>query len=251
MTTMLNNVYNGVKGFFAISLGMSSIPLFLSIVNYPLNIVIGVFDIIITIMLLVDTGITSKIIKELGVQIDRLDDENLEYERNNTNLEKKLKSLKTDLVSLKKMNNNYEKNNKELSKELTVLSKQNKLFDKEINKLEKNNGKLLNQINTLNENNGILDSHVKQLVNQIDGLKIVQNQSKLLIASLMNVGDDFSDFSESLVGEIDRIENISDAMDILLNKLAYDKFDEIDLDGDGTLTRNELLEWAKKHNNKF
>ncbi len=219
MTTMLSNVYNGVKGFLAFSIGLSSIPIIIGKVVYPLNLVIGVFDIIIAIMLLVDTGLTSKLIKQLSSQIDRLNQENLDFSQNNHTLELQLENLEQDIKLIQNLNEDYGQHNQDLAEEVGDLS----------------------------THNDSLEINIGNLIKQVDGMKIVQNQSKQLIAALMNMGDDFSEFSETLIGEVDRIENISDAMDILLNKLAYDKFQEIDLDGNGTLTQDELLKWAKNH----
>ncbi len=159
MTTILNNVYNGVKGFIAITVGLSSIPIFIGKIIYPFNVIIGGYDILIMVMLLVDTGLTSKVVKLLGVQIDRLNGENLHFSQNNLVLGNKLESLETEVSSLRDLTEQYEQNNQDFVNEIDILS----------------------------VNNENLDSHIEQLVHQIDGLKIVQDQAKQLIASLMTV----------------------------------------------------------------
>jgi len=74
MISIINNIYVTIKGFFAIGIGVSSIPIFLNGVEYPFNIIIGIFNIIVTLLIFTDLGITNKVIKQLSVQIDRLGD---------------------------------------------------------------------------------------------------------------------------------------------------------------------------------
>jgi len=142
--------------------------------------------------------------------------ENLKFSENNENLSLSLLEMRENNKHLSYLNEDYLNNNIVLNKEITKLYKNNKYQE-----------------------------------SQIDSLRIIQNQAKQLIASLMTAGDDFSNFNSTLLESIEKIENTSEAMNIVLEKICCHRFDEIDLNGDGLITKEELITWASKKNHKF
>ena len=170
MTSILNNIYMGVKGFFGVGVGLSSIVIFTNSISYPINIIVGAFDIVIAILILTDFGITSKVIKQLDRQIDRLNQENLTYAQNNAQLTYSLDTMRNRVQELQHLNEEYSHNNERLNQEIDEF-----------------------------------ESNIKQQNIQIYNLRLIQNQSKQLIAALMTAVDDFKDFNSTLLDSIDMI----------------------------------------------
>lgn len=139
----------------------------------------------------------------------------------------------------------------ELRKQVDRLTVENNRYTENNNQFILSNDKLRKQVNKLSSSQEILEKenkklsiNVKKQEEQLNKLLKIQKQSKQLIASLMNMGSDYADLNNELGKNVNKITNVSDAMEILLNKLAVQKFDEIDENDDGIITQDELIKWA-------
>lgn len=140
----------------------------------------------------------------------------------------------------------------ELRKQVNRLSKENNRFvenndnlKNQINSLDSIRAKMQSENTKLQTQNTKLTNNLKKQETQLNKLLKIQKQSKQLIASLMNMGDEYSDLNLELGKNVSRITDVSDAMDVILNKIASEKFDEIDKNDDGIITQEELMEWSQ------
>lgn len=141
----------------------------------------------------------------------------------------------------------------ELRKQVDRLTVENNRYTENNNQFILSNDKLKKQVNKLSSSQEILEKenkklsiNVKKQEEHLNKLLKIQKQSKQLIASLMNMGSDYADLNNELGKNVNKITNVSDAMEIILNKLAVQKFDEIDENDDGIITQDELIKWASQ-----
>jgi len=280
MDWIMGKIYTSIKGFVVITTAGSSIAIFTglssSLTSYILGSTVGVA----ALFLAFDTFGMAQVLDKLNKENDRLHQSNNEYVKLNLQHESNIKSMiaantvheannkaLTDQVDLLKGQTarfqtsiiNLNENNQMLIKNIGSLQDQCDDFQKANNAFMKENNVLherINEFKSLNEDfaskNQSLQTKITELSGfseqqkrQIESLRIVQAQSKQLIHALMSAGDDFKQFQSTLTDSMNRIENTSDALTLLLDKLNVNQFRVIDTNGDGSITYEELLAWSR------
>jgi len=178
--------------------------------------------------------------ESLKVSNKQLKDQLSDFKIHLANLDSEIKTLQETKKSLISNNITYAQQNAEYRDRLLDLGTQNNNLRESVDLLSKTSQQVSDELQTFKEQN-------TTQARQIDSLRIVQQQSKQLIQALMTAGDDFKDFQSVLVDSIDKIQNTGDAMGVILEKLAGSKFSELDADGDGNISPEELVAWSQRH----
>ena len=223
MEWLVNKLYTFVKGATAVVLVGVSVALFAGVCGNPGGFIMGAIVVAGAGFLAFDTGAIAKELNRLHKENDqfvannsKFRDENITMQTNNTNLTLNCVAYQQQIVLLVKVKTDFE----------TAIEVERKTSDDLKSSVDR------------------LSGEITQQDRQIESLRIVQNQAKQLIASLMTAGDDFKDFGSTIMASVDRIDNISAAMGVLLEKLTDGKFMEIDANNDGFITHDELKSWA-------
>lgn len=188
--------------------------------------------------------------KALSNQIDLLTGQAARFQASIASLNQNNQMLQSNISTLQDQNMQFKSNNLELQKHTVELQTINTELQKQTADFKINNQTLEQQTKDLQKINQELSTFGDQQKRQIDSLRLVQAQSKQLIQALMTAGDDFKEFQSTLTDSMNRIENTSDAMTLLLDKLTTNQFRTIDTNNDGSITRDELQSWSK-HNNQI
>ena len=163
--------------------------------------------------------------------------------------------LESNIIMLKSTINATEEELNKLRSEVFELRAvkeelmgENKKLELNVSDLRKNNDKLENSLGELQENIAKHEKQTKKMQKIITiaeaNRKRAEQQMENLMASLAETGDDFVNFNEVLSKNVDKTASTAEKMDALLSKLGSAKFAELDKDGDGNITREELMEWV-------
>jgi gas vesicle protein len=280
MDWIMGKIYTSIKGFVVITTAGSSIAIFTglssSLASYILGSTVGVA----ALFLAFDTFGMAQALDKLNKENDRLHQSNTDYVKLNLQHESNIKSMLaantayasnnkalSDQVDLLKGQTarfqtsivNLNENNQMLLKNINTLQDQcddfqnannafveeNKILHERLNKFKSLNDDFAATNQSLQTKITELSGFSEQQKRQIDSLRLVQVQSKQLIQALMAAGDDFKQFQSTLTDSMNRIENTSDALTLLLDKLQVNQFRAIDTNGDGSITHEELEAWSR------
>jgi methyl-accepting chemotaxis protein len=140
--------------------------------------------------------------------------------------------LSGEVDRLEKIEQELENTNKELQHTSDDLKSRTREYGAENKQFKQNNSQLGQEVAALQTSN-------KHLV-------LIEKNAQQLIQSLMQAGDDFTKFGPILKESVGRMEDVNTSMERILYELAEQKFNEIDADGDGNITQEELLDFAKR-----
>lgn len=139
-------------------------------------------------------------------------------------LAKAIENLRVENENYSRNNEEHERLNAELSGKLASLEENNSAFMKSNNMLESQVKKLQAVVHMSEESKTFLENQIKQLM-----------------SSLSENGDKFIDFNTILSENIDKSATTAEMMNILLNKLGSVQFSVIDKNGDGAISKDEMM----------
>lgn len=132
-----------------------------------------------------------------------------------------------------------------LAKAIENLRVENENYSRNNEEHERLNTDLSGKLNSLGESNNMLESQVKKLQAVVhmseESKTFLENQIKQLMSSLSENGDKFIDFNAILSENIDKSATTAEMMNILLNKLGSVQFSVIDKNGDGAISKDEMM----------
>jgi hypothetical protein len=177
-----------------------------------------------------------KEIARLHGEVTRLSGENDRYADLNTANKETSDRLQGQVYTL-------DNTNKKLVVAASGFRQERQKFEKENLTFKSNLKSQATQLDALQvERNKFAESN-KHLV-------IIQKNAQTLITSLMSAGDDFTKFGVILEDSVGRMEDTNTTLERLVNGIGADKFNEIDIDGDGLVTQEELIAYAEKKENQ-
>lgn len=77
-------------------------------------------------------------------------------------------------------------------------------------------------------------------------LKIIEKNYRSMLDELTATGSDIKNTSEIIADSAAKIETNTNALDTITHEMIVDKFDEIDSNDDGLITKQELIDFAKR-----
>jgi len=77
-------------------------------------------------------------------------------------------------------------------------------------------------------------------------LKIIEKNYRSMLDELTATGSDIKNTSEIIADSAAKIETNTNALETITNEMIVDKFDEIDSNDDGLITKQELIDFAKR-----
>lgn len=147
-------------------------------------------------------------------------------------IERVLQRFRQQIVRLSTEVNRLEEVEKELSNTNEDLKNRTREYSAENKQFRANNVDLNNEVRALQESN-------RKLV-------LIEKNAQQLIQSLMQSGDNFTQFGSILKESVGKMEDVNTSMERILYELAAQKFDDLDANGDGVITQDELLAFAKR-----
>jgi uncharacterized protein (DUF3084 family) len=140
--------------------------------------------------------------------------------------------LSTEVDRLEAVEQELENTNKDLqgtNEDLKVRTREYGAANKEF---KEHNLELNNEVRALQESN-------RKLV-------LIEKNAQNLIQSLMQAGDNFTQFGPILQESVGKMEDVNTSMERILYELASQKFDDLDANDDGVITQEELMAFAKR-----
>lgn len=77
-------------------------------------------------------------------------------------------------------------------------------------------------------------------------LKIIEKNYRSMLDELTATGSDIKNTSEIIADSAAKIETNTNALETITHEMIVDKFDEIDSNDDGLITKQELIDFAKR-----
>lgn len=77
-------------------------------------------------------------------------------------------------------------------------------------------------------------------------LKIIEKNYRMMLDELTATGSDIKNTSEIIADSATKIETNTNALNTITHEMIVDKFDEIDTNDDGLITKQELIDFAKR-----
>lgn len=249
-------VYTALKASCALAGGVTGISLFVvgTIGSQPVLYVLGGVNLVQCAFLIFDE---SQVIQQVKRQLQLMSLENKFYSENNQKLTSSLKELedqnkKVSLINerlsvtvddLETQNKNEEILNKKLEESLKLLKEQNENFKDHSEELAK-------KVEQLDKENA-------QMTAQVEKLKTLHEDSKKLLLKLMDAGDAFTSFNAIMSNNMDRLEGTSsdlqetsETMKMLIEAMEYQKFSELDTNGDGIVSKEEWQDYFNRRKKK-
>lgn len=119
----------------------------------------------------------------------------------------------------------------------------------QLQELQKTKDNYTNEVQKLATENSHLTSEIVYLKQQLEKLVKLYDDTKKLLVQLASIGDRYTDFSSHLDDsiikfdtKIDDLDSVSSQLTNLLLNMKNKKFEELDEDGDGFVTRTEFNE---------
>lgn len=134
--------------------------------------------------------------------------------------------------------------NAKLAAETTKLTAESAKLGAENTKLAAETGKLGAETAKLGGVNDALKKHAAALQDQLAAQTELSIQAKKFIATLVSTEGALSDVKDELIASIDRTESVANTLERITAKIADERFEDIDVDGDGKITPDELAAWA-------
>jgi DNA repair exonuclease SbcCD ATPase subunit len=205
----------------------------------------------------------SSLIKILKIEADRLHNENGRLNQLNNTLSTNVDSLNVENGKYKTLNtqqasalakfDNQLKDNKALidanKKQMENLA-QMLVKSEHINNM--NNALIISQkdnIDKLNAQLGIATANNIELSNQVQKFETLNGGLKTIITTMARTLDQSSNLEAELTKSIDRVQEVSHdiqqssaIMDKIINGLSHLKFDQLDIDNNGEISKSE---WQK------
>lgn len=200
----------------------------------------------------------------VNAQLERMDQLKTQYEEENKNLERltanyglENEELKHTAEKLAATQHHLREENTKLEVMLSGVKEQLTAMERAKRHYEEQNHnykKLLEQNEEqLEESRAQIDG----MANQIVKLRELHENSKQLIRNLVDAGDMFTSFSTTLGEDISKLDNVTGdisgaAQDLnatiqrLNMQLEHKEFEEADVDGDGTITKDEWGTFVEK-----
>ncbi len=177
-----------------------------------------------------EVGELRDIEKGLSKDVVNLDKLTQDYEDQNTIHTGQIKSLQIQLEHQATLVNN-------LNSQVVLLTSANKSLQLNIENLSKSNEEFA-------ANNKVQALEIQKLL-------VIEDNAKNLINGLMSAGDDFANFGEILRKSTEKLEDVSTTMATLVREMQAEKrlldektgilFDDIDINNDGVITKEEWL----------
>lgn len=238
----------------------TSVPCSVDILKY----IVAVVLLVAALFMIIDSAGVEALINKFRVLINDLRKEVKELK----DIENQLND---DLSKMDKENKSYDDENKIHAGQLRQLQEQLDTQKGNNIELQNINNSYLISINSLktalseyqeqlikitSENKAFANNNRIQKL-QIDRLTTIEESAKRLIDGLMSAGGDLTRVSEIISADADKMETTSETMERVLRELeaekqrvlqglADDKFDEIDANHDGQITRDELQAYATR-----
>ena len=166
------------------------------------------------------------------------------------------KGLNKDVVNLDKITHDYADQNaiqvgqvKSLQRQLDQQTQLIKDYTQQISILSSVNKTLQMNVDKLKSENDQFSENNKLQSLEIQKLLVIEKNAKSLIDGLMAAGDDFANFGEIIKKSTEQLEDVSTTMSRLLSEMRAEKqlldektgllFDDIDINHDGVITKDE------------
>jgi chromosome segregation ATPase len=193
---------------------------------------------------------------KLKMECEELNKSIADMSRENNILQKNINEFSQENCSLRTNINDFAKRNSELLSNINNLSLQNAELQGKIAKLDEQNAEFAKQNSEFGKRNEELvklnaefDLQTKKLQKAVafseTNRAMLEGQIKELMSSLSENGDKFVNFNEILSNNINKSATTAEMMNSLLSKLGDTQFANIDKDGDGAITKEELIKWAE------
>lgn len=207
-------------------------------------------------------------VKNSQNQIKKLSDLKIKYEEANEKYEKLLEEEKLHVMTLENENKVYISQNVKLSESLDDMKRIQEEFKQEserlsnmlsineiqIHNLEETKNEYVLENEKLQKTNEESAEQLETLKNQVVKLRELYSNSRELLKNLSDAGDMFSQFGNTLGTSVvdlkdtakgldDTQEDFDDTLDQmrkLIEKLKDNTFADLDLDGDGIITKDEF-----------
>lgn len=207
-------------------------------------------------------------VKQSQDQVKKLSDLKTQYEEANQRYEELLEKEKSQITELENQNLIYVDENSKLSASLTELQTIKNTFEVEnekyktmledhktqINALESAKNDYVAENDKLQKANEESAGQLEMLKNQVVKLRELYNNSRELLVNLSSAGDMFSQFGNTLGASVTEIQDTAqklddtqegydqtlDQMRQLIEKLKTSTYEDLDVDGDGNITKEEF-----------
>lgn len=184
---------------------------------------------------------------ESAEQLERLETLKDDYDDINQKLAAQLEEEKDNLIDLRGQNEELRSSLEEMMKIRDQFASENKQLSDllvnanvQINRIMEIKDQYQEEINQLNQNNQVLSRQMSKQAEIIE-------ESKKLIHSLAQFGDQYSQFSSTIDTNLIKLDttqtNLEDTTNILnslVSKLQTQTFNQLDIDQDGTVTKEEF-----------
>lgn len=196
-----------------------------------------------------------------------------ESETQVTNLTNLKTAYEKNIFEYKKIAKEERKNSEKLSKNIKVLEgikmqlnqnikKLNTSLDKNktiVKELEIAKNQYIDENKKLQETNQSSEIQLKELTTQVTKLKALYKSTQLLLKNLATAGDMFNEFGETIGNVSEDLKDTNselndtkeeydktlERMNNLLEKMKNSSFTDLDKDKDGTITKDEYLNYVK------
>ncbi len=187
---------------------------------------------------------------DLEAQNNTYSDENTKHKNENAKFSADRKNLEGRIGELKTLNTNH-------ATSIDQLNDSNIYLSGEVDRLNEIEQKLKEQLTFLvviKDNMQVENAQLKENVEKSNTILI---NSRKLINSLMVGGDDCKKFNRLFEQNVNNLADTEHMLSVLINGIREDMFDEIDEDGDGFLSIEEVRRHmqlqkikTKKHRSK-
>lgn len=205
----------------------------------------------------------SSIIRMLKIQADRLNVENNRLNQLNNTLNSNIETLNDENGKYKNLNDQHAKSLKkfetQLSENRSTIDAGKKQIDdfrtlliKSAETNEINNKLIISQKDTIDKLNKQLDVAVANNINlssQIQKFETLNSGLKSIITTMAKTIDQSNNLEAELSKSIDKVQAVShdilqssQIMNKIINGLSHLKFDQLDIDDDGAISKSE---WQK------
>jgi chromosome segregation ATPase len=181
----------------------------------------------------------TEIVGNLESEIEDIAKQNAVHGKNNETQAAHIQKLEENVFSINLANGR-------LQEEIVNIKAEREALTKSVDGIKAERDRLRDQNTKYAEQNIKAGDNIKKMEGIIAKQKIIQDNANKLIQSLMSAGDDFKDFQKVIKESLDRIDNTADLLDVVATRMTDGKFDEIDVDGDGTVTEDEFTAWLKR-----
>lgn len=224
----------------------TSVPCSVAILQY----IVAAVLLVAALFMIIDSAGIEAVLNKFRFLLDELNGEVEELKNIETRLNTDVDDLEAQNKTYKEENDTHADQLKQAQTQLQALTEENQTFAINLQSQQA----ILTQLQ--NANTSYAESNRLQKL-QIDRLVIIEDSARKLIDGLMSAGGDLTRVSDIISAEADKMETTSQTMERVLRELEVEKqrilqdlkdgkFDEIDIDHDESISKEEFEGYTAK-----